>query len=394
MLAEDARGGVTRGTTNMDWSRKSRARMPLRFATVDYSKLFDQGSIPALVTLTYPGEWQRLVPTPAAFKEHVNALRKRYYSTWGRAHDQWAGIWKMEFQGRGAPHLHIGTVVPDGERPAPLSHDDLTHLKGCSSCYRGAHTGRFGFRDWLSRVWSQVIFKGHDEPPVPFSDAGWLVERAQGQQNGVDVEMDVTGRYADPKRVGVYFAKHGLWEKEYQNHAPEIWKAAIADGERGANFWGLWVVRPLIVSKEIRESLISSIVKHLRALSDRDSYSQMTRWVKGGYNPRTGEIWEPRQRKRPVRRRVKRWRNRMGYGFELFNDPLVRLPDIARLIRLHGDAFIVDDGSGFLDDPPAYETAPWTGGDDLAVHDLDDLTGDLVGGGHDDGAEPVVTSPL
>jgi hypothetical protein len=135
-------------------------------------------------------------------------------------------------------------------------------------------------------------------------------------------------------------------------------------------------------------------VKHLRALADRSSYSQSVRWVKGGYNPRTGEIWEPRQRKRPVRRRVKRWRNRMGYGFELFNDPLVRLPDIARLIRHYGDAFIVDEASGFFDDPPAFESAAWAGGDDFAVDDLDDFASDLVSRGDDDRAESVVSSPL
>lgn len=398
MLAEDSKvAGGKRATTSLDWSRKSRARMPIRFASVDYSKLFEQGNIPALVTLTYPGEWQRLVPTPAAFKDHVNALRQRYRSTWGRGSDQWAGIWKMEFQRRGAPHLHVGTTVPEGVRPAPLSQDDLTHLEQCGGCHLGAHTGKFGFRDWLSRVWSQIVFKGHEEPPVPFSPAGWLAAQNDHQKVGVDVEMDTTGRFSDPKRVGVYFAKHGLWEKEYQNHAPQLWKAALDEGARGVNFWGLWVVKPLIVSKEIRESLISSIVKHLRALSDRSSYSQATRWVKGGHNPRTGEYWEPRQRKRPVRRRVKRWRNRMGYGYELFNDPTIRLPDIARIIRAHGDFILVDEASGFLDPPPASASgvpAAWARGDQLSVHDLDSRPGRQVAGAHDDGAEPVAPLPL
>lgn len=407
MLAEDAKGGSGRGTTNMDWSRKSRARMPLRFATVDYSALFKQGDIAALVTLTYPGEWQRLVPTPKAFKDHVNALRLRYRGSWGQKEHEWAGIWKMEFQSRGAPHLHIGTTIPMGERPAPLSQEDLTHLELCDGCALGAHTGRFAFRDWLSRVWSYVIFKGHDEPAVPYSAEGWLEERRKGQQRGVDIKLDLEGRYSDPKRVGVYFAKHGLWEKEYQNHAPEIWKKAIAEGERGANFWGLWVVRPLIVSKEIRESLISVIVKHLRALADRSAHMQRTRWVKGGVNPRTGEIWEPRQRKRPVRRRVKRWRNRMGYGFELFNDPLVRLPDIARIIRHYGDAFVLDEASAFFDDPPGAastvpdfspalppEAAPRARGDHLAVNDLGDFAGVLVGCDDGDRSVSVVASPL
>jgi hypothetical protein len=259
MLAEDAKPTGGRSTTDLDWSRKSRARMPLRFATVDYTKMFEQGPLAAMVTLTYPGEWQRLVPTPASFKAHVNDLRKRYWATWGVRDRQWAGIWKMEFQGRGAPHLHVGTTVPLGVRPAPLSQADLTHLQRCSDCHRPAHTGQFEFLDWLSRTWSNVVFKGHDAP-IPFTVDGWAQERDNHERVGVDVEVDTAGRFSDPKRVGVYFAKHGLWEKEYQNHAPAIWKVAVENGHRAANFWGLWVVKPLIVSKEIRESLISSIM--------------------------------------------------------------------------------------------------------------------------------------
>lgn len=237
-------------------SDKSQALMPLRFATIDYTAMFEQGSVPAFVTVTYPMEWQRLVPDATTFKRHVNALRKRFYGSWGRGHDQWAGIWKMEFQRRGAPHLHVGTTVPDGTRPAAPSQDDLTHLEECSDCWMPCHTGRYGFADWLARQWAEIIFSGAEEAPTPWSVDGWAAERGKSERAGTDVQIDTEGRYSDPKRIGVYFSKHGLFEsKSYQNEVPELWR-----GKPGARFWGYWVVRPLIVSKETHEALIMSIM--------------------------------------------------------------------------------------------------------------------------------------
>ncbi len=239
-----------------DFSEKSRARMPLRFATLDYAAMFEQGQLACMVTLTYPQDWHRLVPDAATFKAQVNLLRKRYFGSWGRGESQWAGIWKMEFQRRGAPHFHVGTVVPEGTRPAPLSADDQQHLTECSSCGHGAHTGRFTFQEWMSRHWSQIIFKDVQEAPSPWSIEGWQREQVKSQRAGTGVDEDEGLRYSDPKRIGIYFAKHGLFgDKEYQNVVPELWRE-----KPGARFWGYWVVRPLIVSKEIHESLIMHIM--------------------------------------------------------------------------------------------------------------------------------------
>lgn len=364
MIAAELKKERKRGTIK-NFSEKSQALMPLRFATIDYSAMFDQGELAAFITLTYPMEWHRIVPDATTFKQHVNALRKRYLNSWGRKHAAWAGIWKMEFQRRGAPHLHIGSTVPLGTRPAPLSQDDLTHLQECSGCYLGAHTGRFEFREWLKRHWSQIIFKDALEAPSPWSIDGWLVEQKKNQTQGVHVDTDQGMRYSDPKRIGVYFSKHGLFEdKSYQNIVPGLWRE-----KPGARFWGYWVVRPLIVSKETHEQLIMHIVRHLRALADRSSYSRKTRVVKGGMNERTGEVWEPRARKRAVHRRVKRWRNRSGYGYIVVNDGTAMASDIGRIVSYFGAHLVREDpgeSSGLpyseISESPA-EPALWAWGD-------------------------------
>lgn len=377
MLAAQLRNVPKRGKIT-DWSQKSRALMPLRFATVDYSKMFEQGDHAAMVTMTYPMEWQRLVPDAATFKTHVNALRKRYYATWGGVSDQWAGIWKMEFQRRGAPHLHVGTTVPEGVQRAPLSAQDQEHLTSCSSCTHPAHTGLFPFREWLRREWSRIVFKDV-EPPSPWSADGWADEIAKHQMQGANVDLDEGKRYSDPKRIGVYFAKHGLFEvKEYQNVVPELWRE-----KPGARFWGYWVVRPLVVSKETHEALIISIVHHLRKLADRSSYSRRTTLVKGGHNPRTGEFWEARPRKRPVNRRVKRWRNRNGYGYIVVNDGTALAADIARIVNYYG-AHLVRESE--VPDVSPGETALWAWGESLPPDYFDDPPGDYVGRGDDDGS--------
>lgn len=387
MLATETKA-PKRGTIK-DMSQKSRARMPLVFATIDYTKMFDQGELAGMVTLTYPQEWHRLVPDATTFKKHVSLFRTRYLGTWGQGKNAIAGIWKMEFQRRGAPHLHIGTTIPQGLRTAPLSADDRQHLLECpnpSDCFRGAHTGKFGFTDWVARVWPWIIFKDHDDAPTPWSIDGWEIERRKSERAGTGVDLDEGGRYSDPKRIGIYFAKHGLFsEKEYQNTVPALWKE-----KPGARFWGYWVVRPVIVSKEILESLIMHIVRHLRALADRASYSRKETLIKGGHNPRTGEIWEARPRKRSVNRRVKRWRNRNGYGYMLLNNGPDVVPGIARIVAHFGGAFIVDDRESFLEDDTAAGADSW----DVAMNDLVGFSADDIRRRNGDDSPPVESPPL
>jgi hypothetical protein len=122
------------------------------------------------------------------------------------------------------------------------------------------------------------------------------------------------------------------------------------------------------------------IVKHLRHVADAASYSRKTTLVKGGHNPRTGEVWEARPRKRAVNRRVRRFRNRNGYGFLVVNDGLSVIADISRLIGYYaadgvgvGFPLAHEDRDDFFG--PAPDHAPAGG---VGLHDDFDRAGSAV----------------
>lgn len=369
MLLEEMRTPSKRGEI-VDWSPRARARMALRLATIDYTEMFRDGDRAAMVTLTAPNWWETLIPDATAFKNMVNAFRTAYKNSWGGRELAISGIWKMEFQNRAryvsdprAPHLHIVTVPPEGRQRAPLSLDDLDHLRecevfgcgnplhegrtasqdvhvlDCAGCRETAHTALYAFPEWLSRVWSAIVYRNATDAPVPMSSDEWVNEQRKHQRAGTNVSYDEVENYSDPKRIGVYFTKHGSFaDKEYQNQPPKLWA-----GKPGARFWGYWVVRPLIISKETSNALIMHIVHHLRKVADASSYSRKVTLVEGGHNPRTGEVWEPRKRKRAVNRRVRRFRNRNGYGFLVVNNSLEVVADISRLISHYAENSMTSD---------------------------------------------------
>ena len=201
-----------------EWSAKSRTNMVRTFCAVDWTPFVEKvadGAAPAVVTLTLPGDWLTVAPDGEAFKKLVNTFRARYQRAWG---EYIAGAWKLEFQRRGAPHLHILTVPP-------LGVDKKLELP---------------FRQWLSTVWTDVV--AHPDPE----------ERAKHLLAGTGVDYEETLRYGDPKRISVYFSKHGLFaEKEYQNVVPEAWRQP---GKGPGRFWGVWVLDVLKANVEIADN--------------------------------------------------------------------------------------------------------------------------------------------
>src|SRR5262245_1193237 len=65
------------------WSRKSRAYMRRSIGEIDWSHMLTQARIPAMVTLTYPGDWMTVAPTGRASKRHLRIFRRRYERAWG-----------------------------------------------------------------------------------------------------------------------------------------------------------------------------------------------------------------------------------------------------------------------------------------------------------------------
>lgn len=207
------------------WSRKSRANMVRALCEIDYRPMLaDPARLPAMVTLTYPADWLTVAPTGKAVKRHLDAFRKRYERAWG---EPLRAIWKLEFQRRGAPHLHLLMAPPHGVAKTPARR-----------ARRDAWVGAgLPFRQWLSEVWTDIV--AHPD----------LEERRRHLLAGTGVDYAEGLKARDPRRVAVYFTKHGSFAaKEYQHIVPEPWRAPGAGPGR---FWGYWRLERVTVAVEV-----------------------------------------------------------------------------------------------------------------------------------------------
>lgn len=210
------------------WSRRSRTRMNAQLRRIDFTPLYEDHLEPAMVTLTMPGKdddghdtWADFAPTPAEFKKIVDNFTRAYRNAWGRGIQ---GVWKMEFQHRGAPHLHILMTPPDGIADGMYAYE---------------------FRHWLSMAWARAV-----------GSTGSVRLRHEKAGTGIDYVGDA---YRDPQRIATYFGKHGTFTaKEYQNEMPAIWRDAIAQGENGARFWGVWGLKKASAVLQLDDSNASS----------------------------------------------------------------------------------------------------------------------------------------
>ncbi len=239
-----------------EWSKKSRVRMVWAFGSVDWSGLLRcycgepmtalchslvavdrcelRTALPlAMVTLTYPGDWLALAPTGAAAKRHLAMFRQRWARAMGWRLD---GAWKLEFQkprgwrcddcrdygiseGQEAPHFHLLVPVPATVGGLPF------WVKGREA-------------SWLSDTWADIV-------------GAVGQERVNHEAAGTDVDFSRTAKMSDPKRLAIYFLKHGsktLDAKEYQHNVPEAWQAPGAGPGR---FWGFWGMKAATVALDL-----------------------------------------------------------------------------------------------------------------------------------------------
>ena len=207
----DPTGGVI-----TEWSRKSRSAMCRTFAELDYSPLLGSGRAPAMVTLTYPGDWEAVAPDGASVKRHMVLWRKRFQREYGEPARY---IWKLEFPRRGAPHIHLWMTPPI--------------LPGRSGQ---------GFAQWLSEAWAQVV----DHPDAEQKARHLLAGTAIDVRNGL--------RACDPKRLAIYFTKHSSpnlhGDKEYQHIVPELWRQP---GRGPGRFWGVHGLKKAIAVVEVAQ---------------------------------------------------------------------------------------------------------------------------------------------
>lgn len=293
-------GDVTARGEVHGWSAASRRRMMRTFAELDFAPMEQLDGIPAMVTLTLPGDWVTVAPTAASFKRHFLTWRKRYARTWGTA---WTGLWKLEFQRRGAPHLHLYQVVPRGTVAIP----------GDAAA---------DFRRWLGWSWADVV--AHPDPD----------ERRRHRLAGTGIDLIAGMKASDPKRLAVYFSKHSSPAsgernpKEYQHQVPPEWAA------RPGRFWGYIGLEKRVATTELStEDFIRA-----RRLLRRWSRAQTSYPLTGEptTRPRVAKVVVRRgdSLRKVTRRRLLMDQGQMVGGFTMTNSGAVLGGKIARALDI------------------------------------------------------------
>ena len=284
------------------WSAKSRARMCRTLASLDYGPIVDNGALPAMVTLTYPGDWERVAPDGKSVKRNFDTFRKRFERWSGRSA---AWVWKLEFQRRGAPHLHFWLAVPGADVTA--------------------------FRSWLGRAWADIV--AHPDPE----------ERRRHALAGTAVDVLSGLRGSDPKRLAIYFTKHNspnsLQDKEYQHIVPSSWRQP---GRGPGRWWGVYGLRKHVATVEIGLTAYVKARRILRRWSrSTAAYGAGSRFPTAT-GPRTSRVRVPRVdsetgvvRYRYVRRRrCLCATGSLNGGFALVNDGPMFATQLARAIGI------------------------------------------------------------
>lgn len=326
-----------------EFSAKSRARMFSTLPSLDYGPMFATGNPSAMVTLTLPGRgWEELVPDVRTFKKMLHTFQREYKRAWGAMP---VAVWKMEFQRRGAPHVHLFMVPPSG-------------------LARGRGVART-FPNWLSITWAKIVGAPlGSQARIDHELAGTGIDYVEGQ------------RFSDPRRIAAYFSKHGVYaDKEYQNWMPDHWRQAIIEGRSGGgHFWGYWQLEKAVETVELRAGRPARVIdgepvmrhharfpsqvddasylnnphyvrpdlddrgvvpadvvvvmRHLRRLARSRSFVKQVTVERWSVDGQTGVV---KVRKRKVRRRTKYLQGQRA-GFLVVNDGPSTARDIARLL--------------------------------------------------------------
>lgn len=247
LLRPEARARIT------EWSTKSQLNMMMRLSTLDYGDMLGAG-MPAMVTLTLPKHWQEIAPDGRTWKRLVGRFVKRYERAWGPL----SALWKMEFQGREAPHEHLLMVPPEGYALCDrFSIGTRAHVCGRTGLPYCTRECRLPWREWFAESWSAVCARTVEEY-VRMVLVHAHPKACQDYAEGL--------RASDPKRVAVYFLKHGIMRnKAYQHIVPRSWQG---EGKGPGRFWGYWRIdradRPVPITSRQADDMVRALRKWAR----------------------------------------------------------------------------------------------------------------------------------
>jgi hypothetical protein len=160
-------------------------------------------------------------------------------------------------------------------------------------------------------VWADIV--GHPDPD----------ERERHCRAGTGIDFAEGLKARDPKRVAVYFTKHGAFQaKEYQHCVPEEWQAP----ERGpGRFWGYWNLERVTAAVEVTPAAAVHAARIARRWARAQGTTRQVSVLRtAGGRPHPRDLvtsvagarlmmTETSTRRRRVRRRVRRLGNGLGF---------------------------------------------------------------------------------
>ncbi|WP_343577097.1 hypothetical protein, partial [Mycobacterium sp.] len=233
-----------------------------------------------------------VAPDGASVKRHMVLLRKRFQREYGEPARY---IWKLEFQRRGAPHIHLWMAPP-------------------------MPPGRSGrrFAQWLSETWARIV----DHPDAE--------QKARHRLAGTAIDVRNGLKACDPKRLAIYFTKHSSpnmnGDKEYQHIVPELWQRP---GCGPGRFWGVYGLKKAIAVVEVAQGTYLAVRRIVRRWSRSQAiYGDPASSFPTAVVPRTASRLVPRvdqntgvvTHRRMRRRRAFCNQGGLAGGYALVND--------------------------------------------------------------------------
>ena len=293
MKVESRRGGGQRKPI-VEWTKSSRLHMERTIASLDLTPLMvrrDWGWKICMLTLTYPGDWERLVPGASHAQRHLKMFRQRLTRGTGQPV---LGCGKREWQRRGSVHYHLCLALP-----MTINGVDV--------------------HKWVSQNWYEVV--GSDD--------------IRHLRAGTRIDWSTGARATDPYRVALYFLHHSAASekssKSYQHEVPKLWAES---GDVG-RFWFVWGLHSVDAELNLTTPQYVELRRLLRA-HYRSTHTRREVTVER-VNTKTGVIT-----KRRTHRRARLWNLESGrlVGATYFNGdaPALLLKILTRRVETEVDA--------------------------------------------------------
>jgi len=235
----------------------------------------------AMVTLTYPGDWESFAPSAKSAAAHLRAFRSRLERAIGPV----AAIRKTEFQRRSAPHVHLMLPLPAmiADQSAP---------------------------QWTSNAWFEIVGSNDERHLLA----------------GTGVDWSTGARAIDPVRTARYFARYSSkGSKAYQHIVPELWLQSGGSGR----FWSTWRLKAV---EETISVSFDDFVQIRRVMRGLDRSKRRTRKVRvRRVDRRTGRIYTRSVTRRTPSRSLNQSRL-VGGGLFTADGPAL-MTDLGRLIE-------------------------------------------------------------